>query len=341
MLPDTGAVVVAGSSLVVLRRNPDGSLRPATQQCFSPRPQNICGRLVAPGIGTPSSVVISPDGSSVYVTNARNSTLSIFAVSGGTLIYEGCLQDTIPAFHIHVASCVQSPGLIGASSVAVSPDGQNVYVASNGHIEKNAGNPGAVASIVATFRRAPDGGLTFTQCLSGTNLGGMCGSSIPIPALRDVFGPRSLVITRDGRNIYVAAIGSGAVLALSRSKDGTIGFLGCIQRTGGKDCGSSTSPGLEQPKALAIDRADHLLYATGPNGALSVLRRDQTGGLSFVECTGVPRCKNSALRPYTGLTASALRPAALAISPVTGQIFVASPSDFGMFVSLWPENAFS
>ena len=86
----------------------------------------------APGspLGDATSVVVSPDGSSVYVASPAASTLSTFAVaiaSGGQLSYSGCISvggsDGL---------CTDAAGtsLQGVTRVAVSPNGNSVYTGS-------------------------------------------------------------------------------------------------------------------------------------------------------------------------------------------------------------------
>ena len=65
-----------------------------------------------------------------------------------------------------IGFCLPGTGLDGASSVTVSPDGQNVYVASE------------ISSAVAVFDRAADGTLTQKRgpagCISDTGAGRCC-----------------------------------------------------------------------------------------------------------------------------------------------------------------------
>lgn len=85
-----------------------------------------------PGNGSPLSgadaVAISPDGRSLYVASATASAISVFDVGRqGRLTFNECLSDN------GIPGCTDPPGnsLAGASGVAVSPNGDSVYVTGN------------------------------------------------------------------------------------------------------------------------------------------------------------------------------------------------------------------
>jgi DNA-binding beta-propeller fold protein YncE len=80
-------------------------------------------------LGGPEGLAVSPDGASVYVTAFTSGALDVFNRSpdSGAVTQKprapGCLVGSAPP------GCLLGRGLRGASSVAVSPDGRNVYVA--------------------------------------------------------------------------------------------------------------------------------------------------------------------------------------------------------------------
>ena len=85
-------------------------------------------------------VAVSPDGASVYMTAFTSGAVGVLnRNSSGAVIQKprqpGCVVTG------RVPDCSSARGLRGASSVVVSPDGKNVYVAAN---KSNA---------VAVFRR--------------------------------------------------------------------------------------------------------------------------------------------------------------------------------------------
>ena len=97
----------------------------------------------APGqFNGPRGVAVSPNGASVYVTNATSNNVSQYDVGAG-----GALTPKSPAT---VASGT------GPYGVAASPDGASVYVTA------------ASSNAVDVFRRDPGGALTKTGCVAET-----------------------------------------------------------------------------------------------------------------------------------------------------------------------------
>jgi DNA-binding beta-propeller fold protein YncE len=81
-------------------------------------------------LSDPEGLAVSPDGASVYVTAFETAALDVFNrnASSGAVTQKprapGCLVGNV------THGCLVGRGLSGASSVAVSPDGRNVYSAS-------------------------------------------------------------------------------------------------------------------------------------------------------------------------------------------------------------------
>ena len=91
------------------------------------------------GLDGPTSVAVSPDGKSVYVASSsasavarlnRNTTTGAITQPAGTA---GCVSET------GAGPCADGHALDGPYSVAVSPDGKSVYVAS--HVQRRRGAP--------------------------------------------------------------------------------------------------------------------------------------------------------------------------------------------------------
>jgi DNA-binding beta-propeller fold protein YncE len=155
-------------------------------------------------LGQPLSVAVSPDGKSVYVasyypSNAvvrlnRNPTTGAIAQPAGAA---GCVsQDGF-------GSCAAGHALDFPYSVAVSPDGKNVYVAS---YSSNA---------VARLNRNPTTGA-LTQpagaagCVSQTGAG-------PCADGHALVYPHSVAVSPDGKSVYSTSGGSKAVVRFNRA----------------------------------------------------------------------------------------------------------------------------
>jgi DNA-binding beta-propeller fold protein YncE len=124
------------------------------------------------------------------------------------------------------ATCVDGVGLDGAFGIAVSPEGENVYLAS------------VVSGAVAVFARDQSTGrLTqlagMDACVSDNGSGGACADG---RALSNAF---RLAVSPDGENVYVASqIG---IAVFDRNLVGgaltqKAGTAGCINESGSDGC---------------------------------------------------------------------------------------------------------
>ncbi|MGZ8520823.1 MAG: lactonase family protein, partial [Candidatus Binatia bacterium] len=116
----------------------------------------------------PRSAAVSPDGRHVYVASAGSNAIAAFSrnATTGELTQlsgiAGCVSEDGTG-----GTCANGKGLVGASSVAVSPNGRHVYVASS------------VSNAIAVFSRNPTTGeLTqlsgIAGCVSEDGTGGNC-----------------------------------------------------------------------------------------------------------------------------------------------------------------------
>ncbi|HST33243.1 MAG TPA: hypothetical protein VLJ80_06955 [Solirubrobacteraceae bacterium] len=168
------------------------------------------------------------------------------------------------------SGCGTGKGLYGASAVAVSPDGANVYVAGGVAAANVAKSYGAVAILE---RDPAAGSISEVGCLSsdGTDhRDGASGACAPEPSL---LGADGVAVSPDGKTVYVSSSSSASVVAFSRDPaTGGLTRLGCFQGTPrpGAPCGaanlfSSTSSPLVSANGSA-------LYVAAPlSGAVSAL----------------------------------------------------------------------
>ena len=193
---------------------------------------------------------ISPDGKHVYITGSVDDALAVFArdVDTGKLTFIEVQQDGVDGVN----------GLDGAYGVAVSPDGEHVYV--TGRIDK----------ALVVFRRNTDTGrLTFIEVhQQGVN------------GLDALSGAVGLVISSDGNHIYTAANQNDAVALFSRNiADGKLTFIE-IQ----KDSVNGVD-GLDGVQDVTISPDGKHVYAAGSvDDALAVFSRNESDGkLTFIE----------------------------------------------------------
>lgn len=127
------------------------------------------------------SVAVSPDGAFVYATRQDDDAIAVFRRNRttGALTFVDIVSQGVDG----------ADGLYGVFWVAMSPDGRRLYAASTlGHA-------------VAAFERNPvSGSLTFLEKRRGT------------PTRECLAFARSVAISPEGRDVYVAGASSNAVL---------------------------------------------------------------------------------------------------------------------------------
>jgi DNA-binding beta-propeller fold protein YncE len=255
---------------------------------------------VAPAVGLPTALVLSPDGHNAYVAGHREAVAVLDRdPRSGALAAKrgpgGCLsRDGTPGGErtrrLHaksafgrVRSCATGRGLFGVTDVALSPDGRNAYVGSvEGLAILDRDGRGAL-----TQKRGPEGCLTRTGSTRGSATGrGTCGRA------RGLYGVSSVTVSPDGRTVYVTSVD---VLAFQRdARTGALtqipGRAGCVAATrvgeGGRDC--VADPAVEGATSLVLSPDGRHAYAAsgtdaGAAGAVAILARDRaTGALTPV-----------------------------------------------------------
>jgi DNA-binding beta-propeller fold protein YncE len=178
------------------------------------------------GLSSPSSVTVSGDGKSVYVTShsgvvrlKRNATTGAISEPAGSA---GCISET------GAGPCADGHALTdGADSVTVSPNGKSVYVAS---FPNNA--------VLRLRRNTTTGAISqpagTAGCISETGAG-------PCANGHALTGAVSVAVAPKGKNVYVAANTENAVVRLVRNTaTGAIsepaGAAACISDTGAGPC---------------------------------------------------------------------------------------------------------
>ncbi len=278
-------------------------------------PPPRCGAHVRALNGV-AALAISPDGRNLYavsyglepgtdsvVTLQRDPRSGALRPLPGT---RGCLQ-SLPG-----SGCRALPDLEGASAITISQDGRFVYVASelSGAIRGFLRNS-STGALTPLYRR---GG-----CISSSTRGeGDAPCAVSVPQLA---GARSIALSPDGRELYVAAFDPGAVVVLERNpKSGRLVAPppNCLQAASDASCPVGL-PFLRGAAALAIGPDGRAVYVVseGGNSLVELLRNASDGALT-------PASESSTtMDPLSG-------PIALALSPGGGSIYVASPYDDGV-----------
>ncbi|MFT5325305.1 MAG: 6-phosphogluconolactonase (cycloisomerase 2 family), partial [Planctomycetaceae bacterium] len=252
------------------------------------------------GIGFPSNVIVSADGRNVYVTSEGDQTIAFFVHHPGdtqlTFISSTILDDNGSVFNIDlpfgmaftpeesvlivtseigdlvaflevtssgelVAKGVLTDGgvdssgstiidgLGGASSIAVSPDGQHLYVT------------GATDDSIAVFSQPElDRGENDDFVLP------LFLQSLTLPSLD---GASSVVVSSDGRHVYVTGETSNAISVFSR--DAVTGLLSFVE--------SVTDAGMQGPTSASMSPDGFKVYiAASVSNAIAVFNRNVADG---------------------------------------------------------------
>jgi len=202
------------------------------------------------GLWEALEVAVSPDGQHVYVASQFDDAVAVFSRNGttGELTFVEAEFDGVGGV----------AGLDAAIGVAVSPDGQHVYVT------------GGSDDAVAVFSRdGTTGELTFVEA-EFDGVGGVDG----------LHWASEVTVSPDGQHVYVTGWTDNAVAVFSRSA--TTGELTFVEAefdgVGGVD-------GLYQATDATVSPDGRHVYVTGGgDSAVAVFSRNgTTGELTFVE----------------------------------------------------------
>jgi 6-phosphogluconolactonase (cycloisomerase 2 family) len=187
------------------------------------------------------SLAASADERHVYVA-ASPGALGVYARStvSGELRFVEVLRDGSDGVR----------GIGAASSVATSPDGTSVYVATAGD------------SLVAFARDPATGRLGFVQELRNG-----------VDGVDGLAGESEVRVSPDAAQVYVASEGDNAVVVFAR--DTVTGALTFVEQ---QRQGEAGVDGIDEASALAIAPDGAHVYVTGVTGSLAVFERNPGDG---------------------------------------------------------------
>ncbi|MGE5691282.1 MAG: lactonase family protein [Pseudomonadota bacterium] len=257
------------------------------------------------GLLDATNLAVSPDGSSLYASASESGALVSFSRNPrtGALTQLGCISNNgSNGLDGTERQCVDGNALAGAYSLAVSPDGRNVYVASY------------TSGGIAMFERNPATGATRQI--------GCIRPVVTCIGARALAGAASITVTRDGKHVYLASSIADGILALARDPDtGMLKPLGCISDDGtdGMCVNGNTMRGAAAVVASPDGRFVYL--AAGDSGAVLTFERNaETGALTQRGCL-----MDDAPSGGSCVRAHALAdPVALAMAPDGRTLFVAA-----------------
>jgi DNA-binding beta-propeller fold protein YncE len=283
------------------------------------KPAQGCARaraLKGPGSYVGSrALAVSPDGRNLYVASSISDAITVFRRNPKTGVLS---QASGAAGCVAVRStegCGAAIGLDAPNSVAVSPDGRTVYATARD------------SSSIAVFHRSPKTGM-LTQ-LPGPEgcLTGLPQPTSPCANARALAYPDVVVVSPDGRNVYVGAFfGNGVVnFAVNPASGGLTqldGSAGCIVEGATNGCAAGIA--LGNPEGLGISNNGGTVYAAAASsGGVAILTRDASTG-ALAQVTNGRGCIVNA--PLSGCTTGVQLGGAnaVAVSPRRGTVYISS-----------------
>ncbi|MEA5466311.1 DUF4347 domain-containing protein [Leptothoe sp. PORK10 BA2] len=207
-------------------------------------------------------VAVSADGTQVFVVSLTDGAITVFDRDGsGTLTLRQSIADGQGGAN----------ELFGASGVAISPTGDQVFVTSH------------VDAAITVFDRDGSGNLTFRQTLKDG-----------VGDVQDLFGASSVDVSPDGKQVYVASATDAALTVFDRNADGTLSFAqvirdneGGAQLFGGANdifagTGVSGFPAINGFSSVTVSPDGRQVLVAGfEENGLTVFDRDASGRLTF------------------------------------------------------------
>ncbi len=218
---------------------------------------HIDGVAGVDGLGGATSVAVSLDQRYVYATGRLDDAVAVFVRDAAT----GALSFS----EAHFEGENGIDGLVGANSMALSPDGRHLYAGGSGDLD-TGGFRGAVA---AFEREASGSALLFAEALFG-----------PLDGANGLEGATAVTVSPEGRHVYVASSWDGAVAVFERdSETRRLSFVEAhFDGEGGVD-------GLEGAGDVILSPEGRHLYVVGywDDAVAAFAREEDSGRLSFVE----------------------------------------------------------
>jgi DNA-binding beta-propeller fold protein YncE len=280
------ATALESDAVLVFDRDPStGALTQATDGsgCIANTP--VAGCATGRALDGPDVVVASPDGTSVYVGAFFGNAVAAFTrdPATGALTQAageaGCIANTT------TDGCAPGLALGAPEGMAISADGDNVYVAA------------ATGNAVDVLDRDPATGA-LTQATDGT------GCIVDV-ALTDcttglqLSGANAVAVSPDDADVYVTSLLSNSLTSFTRAGNGDL-----TQQAGTSACviyvlavGCSLGRAFSAPEGLAVSPDGTSVYAAAfESDAIAVLTRNTDTG-AVIQRSGRAGCLTAAKKP--------------------------------------------
>lgn len=219
----------AGGNLLVFDRDPaSGVLTQKAGAAGCLNNTGILGCTNADALAILIAVALSPDGRHLYAAAAGDDAVSAFSRDPATGVLTQLAGTAKCTNETGSDGCADGRGLDFTITLAVSPDGRNVY------------SVGSDSDAIAIFDRdLVSGALTqkagVAGCISESGSGGECTDG------RALDGPQSVAVSADGERVFVGTNASRALVIFHRDPaTGALtqpsGTAGCLHALGSHGC---------------------------------------------------------------------------------------------------------
>ena len=241
-------------------------------------------------MGSPSDLVVSPDGKNAYSVGAGVEQMNTFDrdPATGALTFTGCFEG--PGMTDDCLSDV--PPLIDPSAITISPDGRSIYVVSQ------------TDDALIEFARDPATGAVDWDingsCIDDEDT--QAATPAPCPNAKGLEQPLAVTVSPDGESVYVGSSDDDTIAQFKRKTDvpvtdptyGRPDFDACYLTDGANEdgCTDISSGGqidIELPSGIVVSPNLTSLYMTD-SVRDSVITLDRIAAGGSIGDLNTPRC---------------------------------------------------
>ena len=308
------ATSVGSNAVTTFSRNPStGALTQAGDGSGCISNAALTGCSTGRALDGPDIVTVSPDGANVYVGAFPGSAVAVFARDGATGALTQPADDSGCLTNAPTDGCTSAIGLGSPEGMAVSADGNNVYVAA------------ALSNDVAVLDRDPSTGA-LTQASDGSG----CISNAALTGCTtgtQLSGADAVAVSPDDADVYVTSLFSNSLTSFTR----TAGTGELAQQSGTSACaiyvfavGCSLARAMSGTEGLAVSPDGASVYtAAYESNAIVVFNRNTSTG-AVIQKSGRKGCVTTSKAPDCRRAKALSQVGSLAVSPDGKHVYAAA-----------------
>jgi DNA-binding beta-propeller fold protein YncE len=308
------ATSVGSNAVTTFSRNPStGALTQAGDGSGCISNAALTGCSTGRALDGPDIVTVSPDGANVYVGAFPGSAVAVFARDGATGALTQPADDTGCLTNAPTDGCTSAIGLGSPEGMAVSADGNNVYVAA------------ALSNDVAVLDRDPS-----TGALTQANDGSGCISNAALTGCTtgtQLSGADAVAVSPEDADVYVTSLFSNSLTSFAR----TAGTGELAQLSGTSACaiyvlavGCSLARAMSGAEGLAVSADGASVYAAAyQSNAIVVFNRSSEFG-SLIQKSRRAGCLTTSKTPDCSRARALKQVGSVALSPDSRYLYAAA-----------------